>query len=257
MLKAEELPFISKFYKPDGIQLEALDFLEELDDQKMSRVLLMIEKIKEVIIRSILLTNSTLLQIDCTTIVDKADLQNNACERGFSFLDHVNRTRSNLSFVCKEAIVCAKQNGFIRWFKNLPCSEQDQLLRDAKKKCKVVFEGIKQTQNVEEELRIEQARLRREFNLAKETAMENKLKMLSEKVHFCIPTKKREYGAKIKECKAKTGHFNEAAYLKTLLKIKQITLKSRNLPRSAFTVSANGKQLSTVQLRLKFCELLE
>jgi hypothetical protein len=81
MLKADELPFISKFYQPDGIQLEALDFFEELDDQQMSRVLLMVGKIKEVVIRSILLTNSTLLQIDCNNIVDKADLHNNACER--------------------------------------------------------------------------------------------------------------------------------------------------------------------------------
>ena len=81
MLKADELPFISKFYQPDGIQLEALDFFEELDDQQMSRVLLMVGKIKEVVIRSILLTNSTLLQIDCNNIFDKADLHNNACER--------------------------------------------------------------------------------------------------------------------------------------------------------------------------------
>ena len=81
MLKADELPFISKFYQPDGIQLEALDFFEELDDEQMSRVLVMVGKIKEVVIRSILLTNSTLLQIDCNNIVDKADLHNNACER--------------------------------------------------------------------------------------------------------------------------------------------------------------------------------
>ena len=81
--------------------------------------------------------------------------------------------------------------------------------------------------------------------------------MLSEKVHFCIPLKKKEYSAKTKECKAKTDRFSETAYLKTLLKIKQITLKSSNLPRSAFTVSAKGKQLNTVQLRLKFLNLLE
>ena len=162
-----------------------------------------------------------------------------------------------MSFVCKEAIVCAKQNGFIFWFKSLPCSEQEQLLQDALKKSKAVFDGMKQTQNIEEELRIEEARQRRELTLAKERAMQDKLKVLSEKVHFCIPLKKRDYAAKIKECKAKTDRFNETDYLKTLLKIKQITLKSSNLPRSSFTVSQNGKQLSTVQLRLKFCDLLE
>ena len=50
--------------------------------------------------------------------------------------------------------------------------------------------------------------------------------------------------------------YDRKKFLQTLLKILKITLKSEKLPPTKFTISANGKQLTLPQLKVKLRELL-
>ena len=151
----------------------------------------------------------------------------------------------------------AKQNGFIQWMKGLTKEEQEECIAVARRRAKHIFGIVKDDQEVEKEIMIQEAQSVRELNLERERVNKQKLDTLSANIFHCIPSNMDRYNQCFKECRRKTNeNMTEKKFLQTLLKILKITLKSKKLPPTKFTISANGKQLTLPQLKVKLRELL-
>ena len=112
MTMANNLPYISEYYKPTCAQENLISAIQEFDATQLETALTLVSKIKVILVESILKVHAVIIDHEFEGFLNNANLNNNHCERSFGMLDYINRTRSSVKFILKETREMAKMNNF-------------------------------------------------------------------------------------------------------------------------------------------------
>ena len=83
MTLANNLSFISEYYKPTTDQEKFIISMEDFDPVQLEKSISLISKIKETLVQSILKIHATMIENDFDGYLNNASLNNNSCERSF------------------------------------------------------------------------------------------------------------------------------------------------------------------------------
>ena len=254
MTLANNLPFISEYYKPTTDQEKLIISMEDFDPVQLDKSISLISKVKETLVQSILKIHATMIENDFDGYLNNASLNNNSCERSFGMLDYINRTKANMNFLLKETRVMAKMNNFFGSYYRKSKEDQSSMWWKAEKIQESVLEIVKDCDSSEETLRRKISKEALKFQKQKLDVFNQKIDMLLKKLDQCIPSHPFQYQSMKMNYLNLNKDSNEVEYLKALLQLKK--MQSPKLPSKAFTTYQNKKLLPIEELKQKYFNVL-
>ena len=248
-------PPLHFYVKADEHQQRVLDRIESFSEDQRARVIHIVHESTLVLSESLESCNAALMTTEFTDITSRAIHHNNYCERSFSVMDYLGRTRQNLSFCNRESITLAKTNKFFGWFDQLELEDQFQMLSRGCQLTKNAQEFLEknaaQETNIHRELE-EQDRLNEAVRREKRDS--DQATLVAE-LENCVPYRREDYQACLALFKRSNPSLNELSFLKKQLKLRKLQSNGA-LPNQLFTVSSQGRPLSLSAIREKFFALL-
>ena len=249
-------PPLHFFVKPDSHQQKVLDRFERFSEDEKARVIHIVHESTLILSESLESCNAALITTEFGDITSQAIHNNNYCERSFSIMDYLGRTRQNLSFCNRESITLAKTNKFFEWFDQLTSADQFQMLT----------RGVEMTSSAQEFLKnhaAQETRIRRELeeqdrinDASRRQKRDSDLSILLEELENCVPYRKDDYDACLALFKRSNSGSSELSFLKKQLKLRKLQSNGA-LPNNLFTVSHQGRALSLSAIRDKFFALFD
>lgn len=249
-------PSLSKYVQPSELQRTVLQRYDFFDEKECARVIYIIDEATRQLASSLASANATLIEADFQDIADGAIHTNNACERAFSLMDFLGRSRQNLSFTGRETICLTKANRFFTQFDKLSSSEQIQLLDKARNLAYAAKNLIQDHQHEEERLRQKMEEEERAAETARRKRKDDLKARLIKDLHGYVPYFSADYGMCWTFYRRHHPQAKEFNFLKKLLKLKKIE-SNGNLSPGSFTCSYKGKLLSLDRVRAKLVQLLD
>ena len=248
-------PPLHHFVKPDSHQQKVLGRFESFSEDEKARVLYIVHESTLILSESLESCNAALITTEFSDITSQAIHNNNYCERSFSIMDYLGRTRHNLSFCNRESITLAKTNRFFEWFDTLPSTDQFEMLR----------RGVEMTSSAQDFLKIhaaQETRIRRALeeqdrlnDASRRQKRDSDLAILLAELENCVPYYREDYDACLALFKRSNSGSSELSFLKKQLKLRKLQSNGA-LPNHMFTVSHQGRALSLSAIRDKFFALL-
>ena len=249
-------PPLYHFVKPDSHQQKVLDRLETFSDDERARVVHIVHEATLILSESLESCNATLITTEFGDITARAIHNNNYCERSFSVMDYLGRTRQNLSFYNRESITLSKTNKFFEWFDQLALPDQFQMLIRGKDLTSCAQDFLNKNAAQENNIRRELEKQDRLNDAARRQKRDSDQAMLATELENCVPYHKEDYDACLTLFKASNPGTGELSFLKKLLKLRKLQSNGA-LPNQSFTVSQQGRPLSLSAIREKFFALFD
>ena len=248
-------PSLHFYVKADDHQQRVLDRIDSFSEAQRARVVHIVHESTLILSESLESCNAALMTTEFTDITSRAIHNNNYCERTFSVMDFLGRTRQNLSFCNRESITLAKTNRFFDWFDQLTLADQFQMLNRGCQLTSSAHEFLERNAAQETTIRRELEEQDRLNDAARREKRDSDQATLLTELKNCVPYRKEDYEACLALFKRSNPSSSELSFLKKQLKLRKIQSNGA-LPNQSFTVSNQGRPLSLSAIRDKFFALL-
>ena len=252
----DSFPSILKYIQPSELQRTVLERYDTFNEKECARALFIVDEATRQLANSLESANATLIEADFQDIADGAIHTNNACERAFSLMDYLGRSRQNLSFTGRETICLSKANRFFTAFDKLSSDKQIQLLNRARDLTYAAKNLIQGHQQEEERLRQRMEEEEREAEIARRKRKDDVKARLIQDLHGFVPYLSTDYDTCWNSYRRRHPQVKEFDFVKKLLKLKKIESNGKLSPGS-FTCSYKGKLLTLDRVRSKLLQLLD